>query len=324
MRVKRLAIVGTGRLGTSLALALASSASVDEAPAGAAPPIPAPDSPAQPHGAPADGARDWRVCAIVARHPDSPSAERAARLTGVAVTPLARSAAVLTQADLVVLAVTDRAIETVARQLAEADCPLRAVAHTAGSVSAEALAPLAERGVATGSIHPLQTFAEPDASAFSGVWCCIDGHPGIMPLLRNLASCLGMHPFTVQPAERARYHAAASLASNALVALAAAAAEAMPLSDGLLPLLPLMRTTLANLERIGLPGALTGPVERGDVGTVRRHLDALAGLPLVDRVYRALADATVAVALRKGSLDPDAARALKTLLRANSHAHGGD
>lgn len=291
----QVALVGCGRVATSLALALLRRK--DET---------------------------WRPTAFFVRDPASPRAHEAAAATGLQVQPLARAAARVDSETLLLIAVADRAIADVAAALAAQGVHPAGAAHTAGSMGQEALAALAASGVPTGSIHPLQTVAQPDPDVFTGAWCCVDGDAALRLVLEALASALGMQPFSVPADARPRYHAAAVLASNALVALAAAAAEAMPLSDGLSPLLPLMRRTLANLEHMGLPNALTGPVERGDLTTIRRHLEALRDLRSAARAYRALADVTVNVALRKGTLDADQATALRTLLGAHAPGDGGD
>ena len=98
------------------------------------------------------------------------------------------------------------------------------------------------------------------------------------------------------------YHAAAALASNALVALASVAAQVSGLSDGLKALLPLLYGAVDNLDRLGLPAALTGPIERGDISTVEAHLQALQHNPTALSVYAALGKATADVARSKESL----------------------
>src|SRR5690606_1661352 len=110
----------------------------------------------------------------------------------------------------------------------------------------------------------------------------VDGTAAARPRLTDLAREVGLHPFHVPQDQRVRYHAAASLAANGAVALAGLAAQVLqPLGlrrdEALAALLPLLSSALAGLGRVGLPGGLTGPVARGDVEVVRRHLRALAG-----------------------------------------------
>ena len=146
---------------------------------------------------------------------------------------------------------------------------------------------LARPDVEVGSLHPLQSFpsAEMGVARLPGSWCAVEGPAGV----ERLAISLGMRPFRVDPALRATYHAAATVASNHLVALLGQAtrlAEAAGLPPG--ALVPLVRSTLANVEAVGPAAALTGPVLRGDAETVARHL---AVLPAAERpAYRALAE----------------------------------
>ncbi len=136
-------------------------------------------------------------------------------------------------------------------------------------------------------MHPLQSLPSVDVGVarLAGSWCAVDGPP----LVERLATVLGLQPFRVGDDQRATYHAAATIASNHLVALIGqverlADAAGVPVEA----LLPLVRATLDNVDELGPERALTGPVARGDVDTVLRHLDAL---PDDERAaYRALAE----------------------------------
>jgi predicted short-subunit dehydrogenase-like oxidoreductase (DUF2520 family) len=136
----------------------------------------------------------------------------------------------------------------------------------------------------------------------------------------ELAKLLGGRPIDLAGPSMALYHAAASLASNALVALAAAAGDVMSAAgvdraEGLSALVPLMQGTLENLGRVGLPAALTGPIARGDAGTVERHLHALAErAPELTELYRTVGRRVVRVAAEKGEADPEGLRRIAALL----------
>jgi predicted short-subunit dehydrogenase-like oxidoreductase (DUF2520 family) len=171
-------------------------------------------------------------------------------------------------------------------------------------------------------MHPMQSFAEPERGRdlFQGITCSIEGTPGARQPGADLALGLGMRPWQVEAADKPRLHAACSLASNALVALlhvaaatAAASGDAAARQQALAALLPLTRGSVENLARLGLPAALTGPVERGDEATVRAHLDLLHGD--ADDVYRSLGLVAVALAREKGSLAPGEASRLDVMLR---------
>jgi len=202
----------------------------------------------------------------------------------------------------IVLCVPDAEIAAAAAAVAGA-APL--VGHTSGATPLSALQPA--RAEAFG-LHPLQT-VPPDAGGdvFEGAGCAVAGStPGALRFATELARVLGMTPFEIDDGGRAAYHTAASVASNFLVTLGAAA-ERIAAGAGLEPaearalLAPLMRRTVDNLATLGPESALTGPVARGDDATVEAQRRAvedavpdLAGLfdELV-RHTRALAEARV-------------------------------
>ncbi|MCK5247023.1 DUF2520 domain-containing protein, partial [Candidatus Bipolaricaulota bacterium] len=133
---------------------------------------------------------------------------------------------------------------------------------------------------------------------------------------------LGGRPQWIRSSDKPLYHASAAMASNYLVALLGDASrlwESFGLSrnNGLHSLLPLVRSTIDNLEGVGFPDALTGPIARGDVDTVRIHLDALTtSQPDIIPSYAAMGRRTVKLGLEKGTLSEDAARAIDKLLDA--------
>ncbi len=244
------------------------------------------------------------------------------RRTGVAVAPAA--APLCRAADWVFLTVPDRAVAPLAAELGAAGAfhAGQVVAHTAGALPSAVLGPALESGAEILALHPMQSFAEPERglALFQGVTCSIEGTPAARRAGADLAEVLGMRPWQVEAEDKPRLHAACSLASNALVALLALAARTAAASDSrddrqraLEALLPLSRGSLENLARLGLPKALTGPVERGDAETVQTHLDLLAGD--ADDAYRVLGLVALDLAMEKGSLGPDDAALLRTMLR---------
>jgi predicted short-subunit dehydrogenase-like oxidoreductase (DUF2520 family) len=179
--------------------------------------------------------------------------------------------------DAVLLCVPDAEIPAAAATVAGA-APL--VGHTSGATPLAALEPA---GGAAFGLHPLQTFAPGDgAEAFRGAGCAVAGcTPAALAFAVDLARALGLTPFEIDEEGRAAYHAAASVASNFLVTLEAAA-ERIAAGAGLAPadaralLLPLVRRTLDNVAELGPERALTGPVARGDESTVARQREAVA------------------------------------------------
>lgn len=241
------------------------------------------------------------------------SSRDTAKASAVAAAFGARAAApadAVRAADLTLLTVSDDAIATVAAELAAAAAwqPGRLVVHASGASPASALAAAAAQGAQIGAFHPLGAFATPDTPLPAGITFAIEATPPLQPLLWQMALDLGGRPFDLAPDDKTLYHAAAVIASNYTVTLAALATElferlgATP-EQGLQALLPLMRTTLDNLERQGLPDALTGPLVRGDVGTVWRHIQALDHTtPHIGVLYRCLAQGTLPLAMRRGLL----------------------
>jgi predicted short-subunit dehydrogenase-like oxidoreductase (DUF2520 family) len=193
--------------------------------------------------------------------------------------------------DLVVLAVPDGAVAEVAARIP----PGPIVLHCAGALELDVLAPHAERG----SLHPLMAFPGPGVGLpdLRGVPAAVAGTPRALAAAAQLARDLGMEPFEV-PGDRRLYHAAAVLAGNFPLVLAAEGARVLR-EAGVPPevadraLLPLAARAVQNAAH-GL-GALTGPLARGDEQTVEAHLAALgeAGLSDVVTLYAALAKHTL-------------------------------
>lgn len=221
---------------------------------------------------------------------------------------------------VVILAVTDDALAEAARDLAAtgpapAGC---AALHLAGALSTDVLAPLHSVGYAVGSMHPLQTVADPWTAAdrLMGSAFALAGEPMALAAGRRLINALRGRPLVVPRAMRPPYHAAAVFASNYLVTLVAAAVQLLGKvgvgdEEARAALLPLLRGTLDNVDDLGVSAALTGPVARGDVDTVRLHLARLS--PEERELYCALGRETLRLA-RAAGLDPGRADELGELL----------
>ncbi len=186
---------------------------------------------------------------------------------------------------MVMITVPDDAVAAVVSQLA-ADGTVgseHVVLHCSGALDSTVLAPLADAGAATGSLHPLQSFPDEDGSPglLVDVPAVVEGSAPALAAAREIAAACRMTPVIEMSAdERSRYHAAAVFASNYLVALAGLVdrlARDSAIDHGIELFLPLMRQTLVNITEHGPAAALTGPIRRGDAGTVARHLEALDG-----------------------------------------------
>ncbi len=224
----------------------------------------------------------------------------------------------LREMGVLLLAIPDDGISELAAALAAQGGigARQAVLHLSGALSKDALQPLAASGAALGSLHPLQTLSDPATAPqrLKGAIATVEGDPRAVEIASNLARDVGLVPVPIPGDQKARYHAAAVFAANFPVALAGVAqrlfvAAGLPDEVAGKALAALMSGALENLRAAGPAGALTGPVARGDVETIRRHLRALQATDA--DLYRALSRA----ALELASLDPDRRRAIQDLLR---------
>src|SRR6266536_526265 len=199
-----------------------------------------------------------------------------------------------------------------------------ACVHCSGAADLDALKKAAADGALTGGFHPLHMFGEPGQSpdALAGCAIALAGPDALLKKLERLARSLGAKPLRLPEGGRALYHAAANFSGAFVIALVQ---ETIALwkklgiaeADALAALLPLLRGTVDNVERLGAAGGLGSAVARGDVGTIRRHLDALAeSAPDSLELYRILSLRTIPLALAKGTLKPETAKEIAALLRS--------
>ncbi len=281
-----IAVVGAGRVGTAMAVLLARAG--------------------------------HRIVGVAGREA---TVHRAASfLPGVPVTDGATAAA---EAQVVLIATPDDAIETTCAGLARAGAFMsgRAAVHLSGATSIEALAAARSAGATVLSIHPLQTFPTVEAALerLPGVPMAITSATDEgLRLGERLAVDAGGTPFRLADEAKPLYHAAAVFASNYLVAvtsLAEAIGRGAGLEDPVALMAALQHTTLDNVTSLGPDAALTGPAVRGDAGTIAGHLEALAetargSLPS----YVALARVALDVGERSGRLPPERRRAVELVL----------
>jgi len=223
----------------------------------------------------------------------------------------------------VLLAVPDGAIAEVCEHIAGLGSPGAGctVLHLSGAQSAEVLAPLAAVGYAVGSLHPLQTVAEPEhgVERLRGSFFTFEGDSEARKAASALVATAGGRMLEVHAEDKARYHAACVFAANYVVACAAVAtrllADAANIAEeeAARALQPLWSGAVANLGASGLPGALTGPVARGDVETVKAHLATLDGA--TRELYAKLALEALEVSRRAG-LDGGVAERIEAELRS--------
>jgi predicted short-subunit dehydrogenase-like oxidoreductase (DUF2520 family) len=224
------------------------------------------------------------------------------------------------QADIVLVATPDDAIGAAARSLLDAGAvqAAHAVLHLSGLLDRRALRTLEGTGAALGSFHPLQTIADPRTAPgrLRGAWAGVEGDARAVHAGQRLAGWLGMHAVGLEAASKPLYHAAAVMVANYTVALAGVAerlarAAGIPGELAARMHLPLLAGAADNLRSTRAAAALTGPLRRGDVETVRCHLDSLPAdvIPL----YCLLGLEALSLARAEG-LDTGAADELEALL----------
>lgn len=250
------------------------------------------------------------------------SVQRAERLLpGV---PLLPSDEVARRADLVVLAIPDDSLAVMVRGLVATGSlrPGQIVLHTSGAYGVGVLDPVAELGALPLALHPVMTFSGRSEDLERMATCCIGvtaaaGDEAAWNVGEALAVEMGAEPVRVPEAARTLYHAALAHGANHLITLVADCAEVLrraEVADAERLLGPLLSAALDNVLRHG-DRALTGPVARGDTGTVGAHLGALAEhAPDVVASYSVLARRTAERARKSGMLSPGGAAAIADLL----------
>jgi len=227
--------------------------------------------------------------------------------------------------DIILLTTKDDVIHEVCNQIAERGGFRKGqiVLHVSGSLPSSILLPAKEKGCHTGSLHPLQSFADVDMAIkrLAGATFCLEGSPEAVDAAAELAGALEGHIMTIRTEDKPIYHAAAVIASNFFVSIIDMGLrfyEAIGIDHekGLEALLPLIAGSLENIRELGPVKALTGPIARGDAGVIQSHLDAIARVvPEFLPAYTALARLNVDVGLRKGTLTEKAGETILSLLK---------
>ncbi len=225
--------------------------------------------------------------------------------------------------DILVVAVPDRAIKSVSESLSRLNFSddVRLAGHTSGALGSDELVDLGRRGCLLFSMHPIQTFAsiESAVEAIPGSYFAVEGDQNALKVVEQVVTSIGATPVRLDRESKPLYHASLSIASNLLVALLDAAvrlseAAGIEREKALKMMLPLIRRTLANF-RESAGDALTGPIERGDLVTVQRHLGAIARVdPGILEAYAALSRAAVDIAEGRGRISRERAKDFFTIL----------
>jgi predicted short-subunit dehydrogenase-like oxidoreductase (DUF2520 family) len=259
----------------------------------------------------------WPVHAVASRDPDR-RARMAAALDGARA--FAEPQALIEEVELIIVAIPDDAIPALASSVRMYSG--QAMVHTSGALGAEALEPAMAAGTQVGAFHPLVAFADTERAiaALRGATVAIEGDDQLAALLAEMAEAVGATPVRLAPGSKAAYHAAAVLAAGGFIALLDAIAElgrvaGLDEAGSLAIYGPLVEGTLGNARALGIRAALTGPMTRGDVGTLQAHLAALeAHAPGVLELYVAAAKREIDLASERGALAPETAATMRAAL----------
>jgi len=196
------------------------------------------------------------------------------------------------------------------------------VVHCSGADSTDILASASQAGAITGVFHPLQTFGSTRQAleSIKGSTFAVEAHEPLLGILKKMAADFGGNWIVVKAEDKVVYHVAAVFACNYLVTLMRMSTDlwqnfGIPPKHSIQSLLPLMKGTIRNMEAIGLPDCLTGPIARGDTGTISKHLVALSEkAPHLISTYKELGLKTIPIALDKGSINKSQAFELEATL----------
>ena len=259
-------------------------------------------------------------------------AQRAVAYTGgEPTTDLVRAAR---GADCILITTNDDAISTACATVAEGGGVGKGdkVVHTSGAGGLDLLRSASRRGAQTACIHPLQTFADVESAIgkIPGSTFGITADEEILPWACRIVEDLGGRPFHVRAEDKVLYHAAACMASNYLVTLLYLVEEVygrmgLAREEAIRAFWPLVKGTIENLESKGTIPSLTGPIARGDGGTVRKHMQGFrTRFPELSKIYREMGLFTVDVAARKGVLKDEQLAEIRLILKeAREDEHSG-
>jgi predicted short-subunit dehydrogenase-like oxidoreductase (DUF2520 family) len=208
----------------------------------------------------------------------------------------------LPAADLTLITTPDDLIAPIAIELSENPFigQNSIIVHCSGSLSSDVLNPLKEKGAQIASIHPMRSFANPALSTeqYQGTYCAMEGDAHALSLIKTLFDAIGSITYVINKDKKSLYHAAGVFASNYMVTLAQQALLCLQEAEvdqeiAMSIITTLMRGTLVNLENTLSPEqALTGPIMRGDVETIKKHRIAFTN-PEVHTLYSSLGKATL-------------------------------
>ncbi len=251
------------------------------------------------------------------------SAEKAREFIGAgeASTDLAN---IVKKSEIVFITTSDGAIEEVCNKIASDGGfhPGSVVFHTCGALPSNILKSARKKGAKVASLHPLQSLANVKEAVknLQGSYFCIEGDESAISVAREIVAVLRGKEITLNVYKKPFYHAGACAVSNFLVATVGFGLELFEAAgierhDALKALMPLIKGTVKNIETLGIPSALTGPISRGDTSVIEDHLKAISEeRPETLRLYTELGRHTVKIALEKGTLKENDAERIMSLL----------
>jgi predicted short-subunit dehydrogenase-like oxidoreductase (DUF2520 family) len=262
----RIAIVGAGNLGMALAVALRRAG--------------------------------YTIESVIARSRGA-SLKKAQGLAGQVGAVACVGAPAQVRYEVVWFCVPDGEIARAARVLAaKIDWNGKVALHSSGALSSDELDALRRRGAAVASVHPLMTFVRDSRPSLAGVPFAVEGDAAAVRVARRIVNDLAGYSYAIRKQDKAAYHAWGAFASPLFTALLATAEQVatvagMTRKQARRRIIPIVLQTLANYASFGAPGAFSGPIVRGDVDTVRRHMRALGDVPSAREVYSVLARAAM-------------------------------
>ena len=234
---------------------------------------------------------------------------------------------VLKNSDAIFLTVPDSQIELVSEQIVKFSNPKnidgKVFLHCSGALTSNILKKITEVGGFTGSLHPIQTFPDRN-NGWKGIFNIYFGFEGAEKAKESAletVNILNGKMIIIEADKKSLYHAAACVLSNYTVTISNLAENILenvgiPLELSMKAFGPLLKNTVNNIAEMGSVGALTGPISRGDICTLENHLEALTVMkPEIKEIYKILGEATVKLALMKGSIDDEKAKKMFDLFK---------
>ncbi len=251
------------------------------------------------------------------------SAQRCAALVGCEYTGTDPAAA-SRQAEIVIISTPDSAIEATCQTLADSGgfCTGQLVLHLSGVLTSDALNAARAAGADTLSLHPAQTMVEPiqGAALLKTAWFCLEGNDSAVARGRDITNEISGNTIVIDKDKKALYHAALSFSSNYLTTLEAIAIEMLTETgisrqNALALLMPLIQGSVDTLANCSLPDALTGPMSRGDVRTIEKHLHAMeGGAESHQQIYKMMGLEALKLARAKGKMAQGSEEMIQNLL----------